>query len=39
MEKKNMKERINLANNKLVNFMVTPCINSTEPSFITNWCT
>jgi len=20
-------------------FMVTPCINNTEPSFITNWCT
>ena len=24
---------------KCINFMVTPCINNTEPSFITNWCT
>jgi len=30
-------QRAQTSNN--LNFMVTPCINNTEPSFITNWCT
>ena len=28
-----------LVSNHTINFMVTPCINNTEPFFITNWCT